>query len=52
MSSFTKLIDSEYDRLNLGRIGDTNYIHTEPRSLTGNLDRKRAIFLRSKTEKN
>ena len=40
MSSFTKLIDSVNDRVNLGRRGDTDCIHPEPRSLTGNLNRE------------
>jgi hypothetical protein len=38
MSSFTKLIDSVDDRVNLDRIGDTDCIHPEPRSLIGNLN--------------
>ena len=44
MSSFTKLIDSEDDGINLDRTRDTGYIHLEPRSLTGNLKKETAIF--------
>jgi len=51
MSSFTKLIDSEDDGINLGRTGDTGYIHLEPRSLTGILKKETAI-LKVKNRKN
>jgi hypothetical protein len=44
MSSFTELIDSEDDGVNLGRTGDTDYIHPEPRSHTGNFNKETAIF--------
>jgi len=44
MSSFTELIDGEDDGVNLGRTGDTDYIHPETRSHTGNFNRETAIF--------
>jgi hypothetical protein len=44
MSSFTRLIHSEDDGVSLGRIEDTDYIHPEPRSLIGNLNKETVIF--------
>jgi len=53
MSSFTDLIDSEDDGVNLGRIGDTDYIHPERRSRIGNLNKKTAIFkIKNKKKRN